>query len=94
MSNTIDCGRMSQAVTTDQVSWVRIGWRERFFWKRLAASLALTLVPAEDTRGWAWPRRKVLVVEGEHRRRLIVHGSEAELSPLASAMRLDGSRSE
>jgi hypothetical protein len=129
-------------VMTGRSGWVQIGWRERFFWKRLGASLVLALGPAaacfgngwgvaglllfalgcwpwpvrvttsgrgltlrwlllkehwpvasisrlsleEDARRWAWPRRKVLVVEGEQRRRLIMHGSESELSRLASAM--------
>jgi hypothetical protein len=129
-------------VTVASVGWVRLSWRERFFWKRLGANLVLALgppaacfangwaVPAlllfalgswpwplrvatsgqgltlrwllleehwpvssiarlsleQDARRWAWPRRKVLVVEGEHGRRLIVHGSESELSRLASAM--------
>lgn len=133
-------------MTTDRVGWVRLGWRERFFWKRLAAGLALALGPAmacfangwggpgllvfalgcwpwplrvttshqgltlrwlllkehwpvasisrlsveEDTRRWAWPRRSVLVVDGEHGRRLIVHGSESALLRLASALSFDG----
>jgi hypothetical protein len=129
-------------VTTSRVGWVRLSWRERFFWKRLAANLMLALGPAavcfangwgvpglllfalgcwpwplrvttssqgltlrwlllrehwpiasisrlsleQDGRRWAWPRRKVLVVEGRHGRRLSIHGNESELSRLASAM--------
>jgi hypothetical protein len=42
----------------------------------------------QDARRWAWPRRKVLVVESEHRPRLIMHGSESDLSRLARAMSL------
>jgi len=130
-------------VSAPALSWVKIGWREPFFWRRLVVNGLLAWAPTAacfaigwgvpglvlfvvgvwpwpvritvdgdgvalrwlflherwpvesiarlsvqtDPRRWAWPRRKVLIIERREHRALFVFGPEEVLSRLAAAAR-------
>ena len=128
------------------LSWVKVGWREAFFWRRFGLTLLLAFGPAAlcfasgwggpglvlfavgawpwpvritvggdgvtlrwlflhetwpaesiarlsvqmDTRRWAWPRRKVLVVVRRNHGAAFLFGSEDVLLQLADVAHREG----
>ena len=73
--------------TTEQVTVGSDGVRLRWLFLRESwpAESIVGLRVQTDPRRWAWPRRKVLIIERRNHRASLVFGSEEVLSRLAAA---------